>query len=131
MLGLNCSRCGRPLTYPFTCQVFKEDGTELQVENKIPEGVEDGKGCVFVYLHVDCAKQGQWSSQKIRKALSGVRAQMREARAQERKLRLVEKRPVYAKLGLEVLEQNGFLVKRSGHRVLLVMPQPIIVRRIQ
>ena len=130
MLGLNCTRCGRPLTYPFTCQVFKEDGTELQLENKIPDDLEDGRGCVFVHIHVDCTKQGHWSSQKVRRALSEVRQQMREARAQERKMRLVEKRPAYAKLGLEVLEQNGFMVKRSGHRVLLVVPQPV-VKRIQ
>jgi hypothetical protein len=108
MKGVNCTRCSRPLTYPFTSIVFTEYGKQVSVKNKIPEDVVDGKGVVILYLHGDCKKQGKYSAKMIRKAA--------------RKLDEVSYSSYDTVSFQEELHNLKFDVSSRGHRFLKVMP---------
>jgi hypothetical protein len=73
MYGLFCSRCSRPLTIPFSCKVFTDEGISYEVKNKLPEGVEDGEKAVIVYMHGDCRHQGKCSAKILRKRARELR----------------------------------------------------------
>ena len=119
MRGLNCTRCQKPLTYPFTCHVFKEDGTEEVLENKAPTDFTDGKGCVFVYQHNDCATQGVWAAKKQRK----VRREERNSRAYARHKEVVFER--YIRLAIPQEQRVGntdYAMLKSRNKILLMLP---------
>lgn len=119
MFGLYCTRCCRPLTWPFSSLIFKEDGTEYTVQNKIPDDVVDGKNAVVVYMHKSCKRQGKYSAKMLRRA-----ARM-EVRNVDRKpsFNIGPRGPRPKSTVMEWLSKKGFDVSAKGHKFLMVFPR--------
>ena len=117
--NLDCSWCGGVLNKPFSCRVIRNDGTQSEVRNRIPVGIEDGNGAVLVYLHKNCKKQC-----KTKRPRPRTIEQMEE---QERKrVGALKSIPVYAKMICPELKDVGFRMKRLDGRILMLLPGPAV-----
>jgi hypothetical protein len=111
MYGISCTRCARPITFPFSCTVFTGDGEEYSIQNKLPEGVVDGSGAVIIYMHGDCKRQGRYSAKIARKASRDGAQRRSVARLPSQSMGLADE-----------LRQGGFSVATQGRRFLMVLP---------
>ena len=130
MFGLKCTCCTRPLTFPFTCTVFLDNGDQYDVHNKVPEGVEDGVRAVILYKHKDCGKQGRYSAKMLRrKAKAEARAKEEQRRASrpvgpQGRVRLGPRVAPWVRheLMAEELVKMGYTVLMRRNRIAVVLP---------